>query len=408
MLGARALAILALGAGCKDRPAAKEEPAPAPAHVTVTGCAVAMRPTGDVVVDAWVAPGEDAIPTAPPEPRVRFETPNIQGSLPKELLIRVLKKQTRRFEACYAAVIRTRPAVTGTLTAQFTIGPAATVIAGRADGLDDELGRCVMRVLRAIDFPKSKGGGSTVVRLPITFRMESPAATEPEVDAGPAPPPSPLASLTWADEGGADGFAAWLPGATGSVRAAIEAAGCRLDDLAGSLRARLGVGPDGKVVAAEVHGLGDAAAEDCVRDRLAALAVTAPPAPVAIACDVVAGSAAPWRITVRPDHVVIDADAPGDVAALRAANPDATFVVQARDSTPVSALRAVLAALESPRVRYRVAIEGVLVSDLIPRGAGPSTTAPELVELAGATGAELRRAAETAHAGGLDRTVIAP
>lgn len=406
MLGARALAILSLAAGCRDRPAAKEEPEAA--HVTVTGCAVALRPTGDVVVDPWVAPGEDVGPAAPPEPKIRFETPSIQGSLPKERLMRALKKQTKRFEQCYAAVIRSRPAVTGTLTAQFTIGPAATVIAGSADGLDDELGRCVVRALRAIELPETKRGGSTVVRLPITFRMESSAAIEPGPDAGPAPPPSPLASLTWADEGGADGFVAWMPGATASVRAAIDAARCRLDELTGSLRARLGIGPDGKVAAAEVHGLGDAAAEDCVRDRLAALVVTAPPSPVAIACDVVAGAAAPWRITVRPDHVVIDADAPGDVAALRAASPDAIFVVRATDATPTPALRAVIAALERPRARYRVAVAKVLVSDMIPRGAGPSSTTPELVELTGATGAELRAAAAKAHAAGLDRIVIAP
>jgi hypothetical protein len=426
VLGARALAAVALVAtACKDRPA-KEAPSPGP-QVTVTGCAVALRPLGDVLPDAWVPPAEPA-PAAPidepaprgaPAPRVRFERPSVQGAMSVQIVQRVLKRHVKRFEECYASVIRRKPAVAGTLVTQFTVGPAATVIAARADGLDDDLGRCVTETLQAIEFPKAKGGGSTVVRQPITFRMEAPGEPEPEPegppppDAAPPPPPSPLAALTWADEGVDPALADWVATtATPALRDAVESTDC-FDSTAGSLRTGVGFGADGAVVAAEAFGLGDAAAEDCVRDRLAAFRTTAPPSPVAVTCDVTSGAAAPWRITVRPDHIVIDADAPGDVAALRAAAPDATFVITATSSTPVRQLARVIAMLESPRARYRIAVEGVLVSDMIPRGAGPARTIadPRLVEISAppeGTAADLRRAAEQAHAEGVDRVVIVP
>lgn len=181
MLVARALTAAVLLAACKDPPPRREaEPvaAAAPPPVDAAPPPVDAAIVAEQIPLSTQGPSEPRDPpSGPPEPRVVFGPATTLGDMSRDLVRRHLKRNVGRLEACYAQVIAHRPAVTGTLSTQFTIGPIGRVVAARVDGVDDELGRCVMDVLRSIQFPTD--GGHTEVRQPMTFRMAATRTAAP-------------------------------------------------------------------------------------------------------------------------------------------------------------------------------------------------------------------------------------
>lgn len=92
------------------------------------------------------------------------------GSLDKAILRRYLKRRLDAIRYCYEKALLARPALTGTLTAHFTIDATGHVVQSSATGLgDDAVEACVAEVIGTIEFPVTPGGGTIAVNYPFTF-----------------------------------------------------------------------------------------------------------------------------------------------------------------------------------------------------------------------------------------------
>ncbi len=104
------------------------------------------------------------------------------GDLDKAIIRRYIKRNVQKLLYCYEKQLLAKPALQGTVTAQFTIATDGLVSASAASGVDKDVETCVADVIKTIEFPKPKGNGEVVVTYPMTFR---PAG------ANPAPAPTP-------------------------------------------------------------------------------------------------------------------------------------------------------------------------------------------------------------------------
>jgi hypothetical protein len=71
---------------------------------------------------------------------------------------------------CYERRLLAVPGLAGTLTTEFVIDPTGMVAAATASGVDEEVANCVADVIKAIEFPRPRGGNAVKVTYPITFR----------------------------------------------------------------------------------------------------------------------------------------------------------------------------------------------------------------------------------------------
>ncbi|MCA9674207.1 MAG: AgmX/PglI C-terminal domain-containing protein, partial [Myxococcales bacterium] len=103
-------------------------------------------------------------------PQVRIGQPSAVGDLDKAIIRRYIKRNISKITYCYEKQLLAKPGLTGTVSTQFFISPNGTVTAANASGVDGEVASCVAGVLKAIEFPKPKGGGGVQVNYPFTFR----------------------------------------------------------------------------------------------------------------------------------------------------------------------------------------------------------------------------------------------
>ncbi|MBL0216854.1 MAG: cell envelope integrity protein TolA [Myxococcales bacterium] len=103
-------------------------------------------------------------------PIAAFGMPNAQGDLDKALIRSVVKSSRSKITACYATALETNPTLAGTVQVQFFIKPDGTVATASASGLDPVVASCVASVIKALAFPKPKGGGGVQVNYPFTMR----------------------------------------------------------------------------------------------------------------------------------------------------------------------------------------------------------------------------------------------
>ena len=103
-------------------------------------------------------------------PSVRIGQPNSVGDLDKAIIRRYIKRNIQKISYCYEKQLLARPTLEGTVATQFFIGPLGVVADSRASGVDAEVASCVASVIKAIEFPKPKGGGGVQVNYPFTFR----------------------------------------------------------------------------------------------------------------------------------------------------------------------------------------------------------------------------------------------
>jgi len=101
---------------------------------------------------------------------VSFGQPNAQGDLDKAIIRRHVKHMRPQILACYASSSVYLAGTTGTVHTQFFITPDGNVASSAASGVDPKVSTCVADVIKAIEFPKPKGGGGVQVNYPFTFR----------------------------------------------------------------------------------------------------------------------------------------------------------------------------------------------------------------------------------------------
>lgn len=96
----------------------------------------------------------------------------IQGSLSKEEIGRVIRRNLARFKYCYEKQLNANPNLQGKVSVYFTIAPTGSVADAsiRETSMNDEnVESCVVKVMRSLVFPKPKGGGIVVVTYPFVF-----------------------------------------------------------------------------------------------------------------------------------------------------------------------------------------------------------------------------------------------
>ncbi len=103
-------------------------------------------------------------------PQVRIGQPSAVGDLDKAIIRRYIKRNIQKITYCYEKQLLATPGLTGTVATQFFISPNGTVTAANASGVNGEVASCVASVIKAIEFPKPKGGGGVQVNYPFTFR----------------------------------------------------------------------------------------------------------------------------------------------------------------------------------------------------------------------------------------------
>ena len=109
-------------------------------------------------------------------PRLRMAgDTRVSGSLPPEVIQRVVRQSFGRFRGCYEEGLRSNPNLEGRVTARFVIardGSVAAVQSGGTDLPDAHVVSCVLCAYSSLTFPSPKDGIVTV-SYPLAF---SPAA----------------------------------------------------------------------------------------------------------------------------------------------------------------------------------------------------------------------------------------
>lgn len=108
-------------------------------------------------------------------PRVTMAPPTASGSLPPDVIQRIVRQSFGRFRGCYEEGLRGNPSLEGRITTRFVIGrdgSVATVQTGGTDLPDPHVVACVLRTYSGLTFPPPKDGIVTV-SYPLVF---SPAA----------------------------------------------------------------------------------------------------------------------------------------------------------------------------------------------------------------------------------------
>lgn len=96
----------------------------------------------------------------------------IQGSLSKEEIGRVIRRNLARFKFCYEKELSANPNLAGKVAIYFTIDPTGSVAEAsvRETSINDEnVEQCAVKVMRSLKFPQPKGGGIVVVTYPFVF-----------------------------------------------------------------------------------------------------------------------------------------------------------------------------------------------------------------------------------------------
>jgi len=103
-------------------------------------------------------------------PQVRIGQPTASGDLDKAIIRRYVKRNISKITYCYEKHLLKRPGLEGTVNTQFFISNTGVVVDSRASGVDPDVASCVAAVIKAIAFPKPKGGGGVQVNYPFNFR----------------------------------------------------------------------------------------------------------------------------------------------------------------------------------------------------------------------------------------------
>lgn len=104
-------------------------------------------------------------------PKVAIGNSSSVGELDPNTIRRYIRRRLPAIRHCYERRLVTRQGLAGTVVTQFQISPMGVVQGARAAGMGDgDVESCVAEAVRAIQFPRPKGGGMVNVRYPFIFQ----------------------------------------------------------------------------------------------------------------------------------------------------------------------------------------------------------------------------------------------
>lgn len=89
-------------------------------------------------------------------PQLTLGTPVVTGTLPTEVIRRIVHKHIAQLRHCYENVLATHPAAAGVVTLVFVVTPEGDVAQAKASGFLPELDRCIDRRAMTWKFPKAR------------------------------------------------------------------------------------------------------------------------------------------------------------------------------------------------------------------------------------------------------------
>lgn len=104
-------------------------------------------------------------------PITRALPPSVDGTLPADIIQRVVRQNFGRYRFCYQEGLRANPALTGRVSVRFVIGRDGAVSSvgnGGSDLPDQGVIQCVVRSFYGLSFPPPENG-IVKVRYPIVF-----------------------------------------------------------------------------------------------------------------------------------------------------------------------------------------------------------------------------------------------
>ena len=122
-------------------------------------------------------------------PMVRQGKANVQGSLDKDIIRRIIRAHINEVRHCYNTGLVKNPALNGRISINFTIDPAGKVpnaVVQESTLADAGVGTCIARSVRRWKFPKPPGGG--IVRVTYPFSLAADGPMPPLVEAPPLTP----------------------------------------------------------------------------------------------------------------------------------------------------------------------------------------------------------------------------
>lgn len=105
----------------------------------------------------------------PPPPSVSIGQADANGALDKAIIRRYVKRNINKIQYCYEKTLLSKPGLSGTVKVSFTIGADGHVTNSAGSGVDPEVADCVAQVIKDIEFPKPKNGGTVEVNYPFVF-----------------------------------------------------------------------------------------------------------------------------------------------------------------------------------------------------------------------------------------------
>lgn len=171
----------ALGACHLDDGSADDAPPPPVAAGALEPAPVIAPPPTEPVLADTVSVEQT---TAPDE---GTGVPEVRGSLPREVIRRVVQRHQGEVRACYEQGLARRPALEGRVTVSFVISANGSVQSAAigSSTLDDEaVAGCIVQAVRGWVFPAPDGGGVVGVSYPFVLRPAEPGASQ----AAPPPP----------------------------------------------------------------------------------------------------------------------------------------------------------------------------------------------------------------------------
>ncbi|MHB8878549.1 MAG: adventurous gliding motility protein GltG [Myxococcaceae bacterium] len=100
--------------------------------------------------------------------------PMVMGSLDKELIRQVIKRNVNQIRYCYESQLTRFPKLNGKVAVKFVIsasGSVASSSVAQSTANNAELETCVAGRVRTWQFPKPKGGGVVIVTYPFLFKQ---------------------------------------------------------------------------------------------------------------------------------------------------------------------------------------------------------------------------------------------
>lgn len=109
----------------------------------------------------------------PPRPvTVRFGSVSVTGSMPSEVVQRLVRRNAGRYRLCYEEGLQRNPSLQGRVTVRFVIGrdgSVQTAQSSSSDLPDYAVVQCAIAATRSIAFPQPTGGGIVVASVPIVM-----------------------------------------------------------------------------------------------------------------------------------------------------------------------------------------------------------------------------------------------